>query len=289
MKLGEVLNRTTQFFRDKNIPSARLDAELLLARALGLKNRVEIYLKFDQPMSDQELARCRELVRRRSLHEPIAYILEAKEFYRSTFKVGPGVLIPRPETETLVEIVVAQLKDKNSEVRGMDIGTGSGCIAASLLLEFPSLKMQAIEQSAKAANYARSNFEALSVQDRVQLINENFADVPLMDASLDFVVANPPYISLSDAEVEDAVKDFEPKEALFAENDGMDLIFRWSLKSAAALKPGGFLAFEIGHKQGDAVKKYLFDLHIFQKVEIMKDLSGKNRFLFANKMENGHG
>jgi release factor glutamine methyltransferase len=136
MKLKEVLDKTTAFFKDKKLDTPRLDAELLLSHGLKL-DRIQLYMKFDQPLSDEELATCRELVRRRSQGEPVAYIQGSKEFYGFSFEVNSHVLIPRPETEHIIDEALKWATDKDRELKILDLGTGSGCVGLTLLKKFP--------------------------------------------------------------------------------------------------------------------------------------------------------
>jgi len=256
MLLGEILQKTTDFFKEKKIESARLDAELLIAEVLKLK-RIELYIKFETPLTDDEIQRCRDFVRRRSLGEPVAYILERKDFYNETFKVTKGVLIPRPETEGLVEEVLAWTK-KNSlkEIFLADFGSGSGCVGLSILKEHKQVQLTGIDASEVAVKISQENAS---------------------------IVANPPYIAKDDPAVQTSVKAFEPGEALFAEDEGFREISEWAKVAGQVLRKGGLVAFEIGATQAEKAKKIFADTSQFALIRSAKDLAGLDRFIFAEK------
>lgn len=286
MKLKEVLDKTVQFFRDKNIESPRLEAELLLAHGLKLQ-RIQLYLKFDQPLGDVELAQCRELVRRRVQGEPVAYILGYREFFRNTFKVTPATLIPRPETEQIVEEALKWAEGR-SAVTIIDLGTGTGCIGLSLLRELPDAKLVAVDISAAALEVAQENARNLEVSDRVRFVlsdagnagevMKTFKDLTGQD-TVDILVANPPYIASTDPAVEEGVVKFEPHQALFAANEGLALLKQWSLAYKNKMSSEALMLMEMGYTQGAAMQKHFQDLDMFQEVRVIKDLSGHDRII----------
>lgn len=283
MKLKEVLDKSTQFFKDKKLESPRLDAELLLAHALKLE-RIQLYLKFDQPLSDEELSACRELVRRRAQGEPVAYIMENKDFYGSTFKVNSSVLIPRPETEHLVEKVLQWVEENpQGNYNIVDLGTGSGCIGLTLLKKIPNSRLTAVDISEQALDVAKANAENLSVADRVDFVQ---ADAGTMDRELgkiDILVSNPPYIASDDNDVEDNVKKFEPSTALFAKDNGLAFLRDWSSKFAPFLNEKAIVVMEMGMGQGSEMKRHFEQLKVFSKVDVVKDLSGLDRVIRGEK------
>jgi release factor glutamine methyltransferase len=294
MILKEVLDKTITFFKQKNFETPRLDAELLIASGLGLE-RIQLYLKYDQPLKDPELEKLRELVKRRTLGEPIAYILGHKEFYKSNFKVNSSVLIPRPETESLVEItndlVEKKIKENTtSEIENkisiLDLGSGSGCIAVSIAKENEDVEVYAVEKSPEAFLVLQENV-TLNECKNIKTINqdaENEKEVIAESVSkFDFIVSNPPYIDIEDVEVDAAVKKFEPHEALFAAEKGFYFIDSWIQKYSPYLKPGGIFIFEMGYKQGDILLKKYLDKNLFSEIKVLKDLSGKDRFFFLKK------
>lgn len=280
MKLKEVFEKSVQFFKDKKFETARLDAELLIAHALKI-DRVQIYVKYDQPLKDQEISACREVVRRRSQGEPVAYIIGEKGFFGEVYKVGPGVLIPRPETEIIVEEVLGYLKNSNVEnPRLLDLGAGTGCIGLSILKNSVDSSLVSVEKSNQAFEYLEENKQKLELQDRTRTILSKVEDLGQIDLGLfDVIVSNPPYISENDPNVEDNVRKFEPSEALFAHDDGLELIKNWFVLATTLLKPKGLILFEIGSTQGAVVKNFTESKKLFSEVQIIKDLSGLDRTL----------
>jgi len=280
MKLKEVLDKSIQFFKDKKFESARLDAELLIAHALKLE-RMQLYLKFDSPLTEKEISDCREVVRRRSQGEPVAYITEEKGFYGLNFKVGSGVLIPRPETELLVELSLEFIKNNKIEgPRILDLGAGTGCVGFSILKNIPLAKLVSVERSEVAFNYLKKNAELLQLNDRAELILQNVNDLdPAKLGRFDLILSNPPYIAQNDPETEAMVKKFEPSEALFAEQQGFELLKAWSKNFIGLLNQPGLMAFEMGHQQGPEMKKHFQSLNLFSTVDVIKDLAGLDRVI----------
>jgi len=280
MKLKEVFEKSVQFFKDKKFDTPRLDAELLIANALNF-DRVQIYVKYEQPLKDEEVSACREAIRRRSQGEPVAYIIGQKGFFGEMYKVGPGVLIPRPETEIIVEEVIGYLKKANLETaRILDLGAGTGCIGFSILKNTVETSLVSVEKSPEAFYYLEQNKQNLGLQDRVQTIHSAVEEVTSGSIGMfDAIVSNPPYIAENDPQVEENVRKFEPAEALFAKEEGLQLIKNWFEFSTTLLKPKGIILFEIGYTQGEAVKKMAEDKKLFSQVQIIKDLSGLDRTL----------
>lgn len=287
MMLKEILDKTTQFFKDKKIPSARLDAEILLSHGLKLKNRMDLYLKFDQPVGEAELSVCRELVRRRSLHEPVAYIVGSKGFYNHTFKVTPAVLIPRPETELLVEQAFEWLEKNNiTKPNVLDLGCGSGCIGLSILAKYPEGQLTMVDISADALAVAKENAEQMKLSN----IRWKQADVGSVDFSdqlknefFDLILANPPYIDIQDSRVEATVKNFEPQTALFAPDQGLQFLKNWSQKMLSHLKQTSMMGFEMGCDQGTEMKNWFQSFNTFADVKVVKDLSSLDRHIIGVK------
>lgn len=287
MKLKEILDKTTQFFKDKNIDSPRLDAELLLAHGLKLE-RMQLYLKFDQPMGEAELTTCRELVRRRVQGEPVAYILGSKYFYGYNFIVNSAVLIPRPETEHIVEAALTWAQDKDMAFTIVDLGSGSGCIGQTLLKKLPNAKLVAVDASDKALEVAKANAEALGVADRVQFVNADAANVDQVlatvkdftgTAEIHILVSNPPYIASDDKDVEENVKKFEPEIALFAPENGLKFLRDWSQKYVPFLSDKAIVLMEMGMTQGPVMKAHFDGLGVFNKVDVIKDLASLDRVI----------
>jgi release factor glutamine methyltransferase len=286
MQLKEILDKTIKFFQDKGIETPRLDAELLVAHALKIE-RIQLYLKFDQPVKEAEMAVAREFVKRRIQGEPVAYIIGEKGFYNSVFKVGPGVLVPRPETEHLVEDAVEWMKKNNSESFAvLDLGCGSGCIGLSILKEEPRAKLFAVDISDKAMEFSKANAEKLGLTARCTFIQANADETEkIMSAvkvqgfeKLNVIVSNPPYIDEKDPAVEKNVKTFEPHEALFASNEGFSKLQGWSKSYLPFLSEPGLMLMEMGYQQGSEMKKHFENLE-FDMVTIKKDFSGHDRVI----------
>ncbi len=286
----KLLQWSQNYFAEKNLPSARLDAELLLAHSLSLK-RMDLYLQFERLLTPDELAAYKALVKRRAANEPIAYITGKKEFWSREFLVTPAVLIPRPDTEVLVEVVLSSLRKipppsappllrGAGGILGFEMGLGSGAIAITLLKEIPQLKMTTIEISAEAAAIATANTEKHSVSERLQILNENFLEIKTT-ARFDFIVANPPYVSETElASLESNVKDFEPHTALVAPDNGLAFYPALAAFAKNNLNDNGFIAVEIGESQGAAVSE-VFKSAGLQNVLVKKDYAGHDRVVIA--------
>lgn len=281
MKLNDVLSKTIQFFKDKKFETPRLDAELLIAHALKIP-RIQLYVKFDSPLNESEVSLCRDYVKRRTAGEPVAYIIEEKGFYGLLFKVKPGVLIPRPETEMIVDEVLADLKKTPRErVRILDLGAGSGCIGLTLLKNIPQSELISIEKSPQAFAIIQENVAALQLNERCKIISADIETLREDFGSFDYIVANPPYIDNHDTQVEPDVRKFEPAEALFSPENGFHALKAWSTKFAPALNANGLMLFEMGSTQGHEMKGHFSDLPNLRSVEILKDLSGLDRIIKA--------
>lgn len=286
MKVKEVFEKSVQFLRERNIESPRLETELLVASVLKT-DRIGIYLKYEAPLAEPEVAALRELIVRKSKGEPTAYLLGEKYFFGRRFQVGPGVLIPRPETEQIIE--EAQEHFKNNPCLGplniADLGTGSGCLGITLGLEFAGAKVFMVEKSPLAATYCEKNIQSLvseEDQSNYQLFKgavENWQP----EGVFQLMVANPPYIDPDDTDVSSTVKKFEPAEALFAADLGLAAISSWLNVVEKYLAHHGVVYFEIGHKQGTEVKKLFDSKKIFKAVEILQDFNKKDRIIKAVK------
>ncbi len=282
MNVAELLKTTTAWFRDRGIETARLDAELLLSETLQLE-RMQLYTSFDRPIDPAELDAYRALVRRRGKHEPVAYILGEREFYGRPFAVDPRVLIPRPDTEVLIDEVLARL-DAEAEGVVLDYGTGSGAIAITLAAERPALKLLAVDVSPEALIVARANAESLELADRVGFVrSDGFARVPERFAGqLLAIVANPPYVDPADKPTLMAdVRDHEPGLALFSE-DPLAHYRRIAEASATWLADGALLAVEVGQGQAEDVAA-LFEAAGLVEPAVRKDLAGIERVVLASR------
>lgn len=246
---GEMLARAREFLARKGTGEPRLEAELLVAHALGL-TRLQLFLRLDQPVLEAEVARARELLVRRGKHEPVAYITGSREFYGRAFAVASGVLVPRPETELLVDLARAKAKELGRPVRFADIGTGSGCIAVTLAKELEGSQGVALDISSRALEIARAN--AATHSATLEFIEGDGPEALAGLAPFDLVVSNPPYIPPSErASLAPDVRDHEPALALFTPPDDPDHWLRRLLGPGLSLvAPGGVLLIELGHLQG---------------------------------------
>lgn len=253
----EMLAMSRAFLERKGLGNPRLEADLLVAHALGLA-RLQLYMRMDQPLLAEEVDRARDLLVRRGRREPTAYIVGRREFYGRDFAVGPGVLVPRPETELLVDRARELLAGRTAP-RVLDVGTGSGCIAVTLALEVPGAEVHAVDLSAEALDFARRNAEALGAGvtlhqgDGLEIARRVAAERPF-----DLLVSNPPYVEPGEApELEEEVRAHEPALALYAPEGDPD---RWARELCAlaprVLAPGGALLVELGHRQGARARGY---------------------------------
>lgn len=243
----KVLQWTAGHLSDKGIESARLDAELLLADLLQL-DRVGLYLNYDRPLQEIELAGYRERVRRRAGREPLQYILGRTEFWSLELNVSPAVLIPRPDTEILVEEVLKRLPQ---DAITLDVGTGSGAIALALAHERQDVKVVGLDASADALQVAAANADRLALQDRLEWLHGDLHQLP--PGPYGMVVSNPPYIPRSDLDdLMPEVREFEPQAALDGGSDGLDA-YRALSRQTDCIVPGGWLLVEVGIEQAEAV------------------------------------
>lgn len=272
---GEVVRRTAGYLDQAGSPSARLDADLLIAHALGV-TRLALYTDFDRPLTPAELAAARALVARRGKREPLAYILGRRAFRRLDLTVSPAVLVPRPETEVLVECVL-ELAAPQAAV--LDWGTGSGAIALALADERPDLVVTAIDASEAALAVARGNGARLG-QTVQWCRSDGFAD--LVGRTFDVIAANPPYLSDVDLEAAAPELGFEPREALVAGPRGDEVIARIAAEAGAFLRPGGIVACEIGATQAELARAH-FEAAGYTGIEVRADLAGLARVVIAHR------
>ncbi|MBU0506767.1 MAG: peptide chain release factor N(5)-glutamine methyltransferase [bacterium] len=282
--IKKLLTWTTDYFTQKDIPTPRLDAEILLAHLLQIK-KIDLYLQFDRSLLDSELAAFKQLVKRRVQHEPVAYMVGKKEFWSRDFIVSKDVLIPRPETEHIVDAVIDYIKEQgwqDKEITGYEVGLGSGCLAITLLCELPNLKMTAIEISDAAVEIAKKNAKNHGVLDRLEILCEDFLTSDPVKrgrraTSYDLIVSNPPYIAEAEkTKLPQTVRDFEPIEALFADQEGLVFYPTIANFSKNYLRESGFVAVEIGETQGPKVAEF-FQQAGLQSVAIKKDYAGLDR------------
>jgi release factor glutamine methyltransferase len=268
-------------FGGLGIASPRLDAELLIGAALGLA-RVKLYLDLDRPLGPAELAKVKALVVRRRKREPVAYILGEREFYRRSFEVTPAVLIPRPDTETLIERAL-ELLPVGSSASVLDLCTGSGAIAVTLAAERPEVQVTATDLSAAALDVARRNAARHGVAERCEFLEGDLL-APLTAARrFQLIAANPPYIPEAEIETLQAeIKQYEPRLALASGADGLSHLERLCREASAFLEPGGAVLFELGQGQADTVRGWL-EAAGFADVTAHKDLGGIERVVEGHR------
>lgn len=280
LTIREIKQKTEAFFKDKGVPNPKLDTDILIAHSLGIK-RLELYLDLDRPLTEAELTALRPLVKRRSQREPLQYIVETVEFMGLELKVDSRALIPRNETEELVELLRERVGETTPR-RILDLGTGSGALALALATEYPEAAIVAVDLSAEALSLAQENAEKLGLQDRVSFYEGSwFAPIPEGE-QFDWIVSNPPYLTEEEmTTAEPEVVGHEPKTALVSGLDGLDdlrIIFQ---EASQFLQSGGLLAVETGIDQ-HGVLDVLAQSVGFQG-ESCEDLSGRARFYFARK------
>jgi release factor glutamine methyltransferase len=285
MTVREILDLTTRFFRDRGIESARLDAELLTADALGVR-RLDLYLAPERPLTTVERDALRETVRRRGRGEPVAYIRGVREFYGLPIAVTSAVLIPRPETEVLVDAVLAFLSGAGGAATVVDVGTGSGAIACAVASRAPAASVTGTDTSAEALEVAARNVATLGLAERVSLVRCDLLD-GITARPLDAVVSNPPYVADGEASMLDrSVRDFEPRAALFAGPDGMSVTTRLVEAALPRLRPGGILALEVGTPaQGARVEALLRSRPDVAEVRPLPDAARVVRGWLARRRE----
>ncbi len=280
-----MLRRSTAWLEKRGIDDRpRLDVEILMAHVLGVQ-RLDLYLQFDRPLGDDELDGIRKLVVQRGDRRPIAYLVGEKEFFSLTFEVDERVLVPRPETELLVETALKRLAGAEAPVV-LDVGTGSGCIPVALLHEREDLTAIATDISAGALEVAAANAARHEVEGRLELLEGDLlAPVRALPAwgSLAAVLSNPPYIVAGDPTVAPDVHEHEPHRALYvAGEDPLALARAIAVEAREALAPGRFLAMEVGHESGGPAKAMLEELG-YEAVELVKDLAGIERVVVGVK------
>ena len=291
----KIIQWTTEYLKGKGIDNPRLDSEVLLAHLLRL-DRVGLYLNFDRPLSRDELSSFREIVKRRGSREPLQYITGHQEFWSLDFKVTPDVLIPRPDTEILVEEALKAVRRETLDVRRqnqlpftiLDLCTGSGCIAISLAHELKDAVVYAVDTSEAALSIARENAEKNVVQDRVIFLQGDLYEALTSHVSrltsYDLIVSNPPYIKNIDIpNIQPEVRDYEPRMAVDGGTEGLGFYKRIVADAPNHLSPHGWLMVEVGEGQADAVSKMMADTGAFESISTVKDLAGIERVVKAHK------
>ncbi len=276
----EIIKRTTEFLASKGVDPARLNAELLIGHALKRK-RMQLYLEFERPLAEAELEQIRPLVRRRAQHEPLQYVIGSTDFHGLTLKVDRRALIPRPETELLVEMVITAAIPPPQRI--LDLGTGSGAIALALAQAFPDARVTAVDQSKDALALAGENAVACGLAERVTLLESNWFSALAAVDRFDLIVANPPYLSAQEtAESALEVRGFEPLNALTAAEEGLADLRAIIAHVPAFLAEGGLLALETGIAHHSTLLALLNAMG-FTGVESRKDLTGRDRIVLARR------
>jgi release factor glutamine methyltransferase len=276
----EMLAWTADWLKGKGFHNPRLNGELLLSGVLGLK-RLDLYLQYDRPLRPEEVALFKERLLRRAKREPLQYIDGVAAFRDLRLAVDRRVLIPRPETETLVDEVLAWARGREG-LHALDVGTGSGAIALALATEGPFARVVATDVEAGALEVARANHASAAPHAPVEF-RQGDAYAPVAGETFDVVVSNPPYVGLSERESLDAeVRDWEPASALFSGADGLDVVRRLVSGAPAVLRPNGLLAMEIGAEQGAAVADLVRATAGFGEPRVLRDLAGRERMVLAD-------
>lgn len=277
--IREVLEWTAKDLSGRGIDSSRLDAEVLLAHVLGV-DRLGLYLDLDRPLMDDERVAFRQLVLRRRQREPVAYLTGIKEFWSLSLTIPSEVLVPRPDTEVLIEEVLELIPGDGQGRRAVDVGSGSGCIGLALIAERPELYLLAVDLSAAAANATAANAAALNLADRVAV---TVGDVlaPIGDSQVDLIVSNPPYIPSEELDqLEPEISRWEPRRALDGGDDGLTFYRRLIEDAPRVLSPDGALVLEVGH--GDQARKVIEIMGPqWEVLRVRKDYGGTERVVVA--------
>ena len=278
MTVLELLQTTTAYFGKKGVEQPRLNIEHLLADTLG-KKRIELYLEFDRSLSARELEPLREKVRRRAEGEPLQHLLGHWDFFGRTFKIDHRALIPRPETELIVETLLKEFaKCDKSANRLVDVGTGSGVLAITLALERPELQISAVDLSEDALALARENAALLGVSDRIAFHRSDLLDDT--DGPFHWIVANLPYIPTADLSALQREVKFDPALALDGGKDGLTIVKRLIESVPGKIESNGMIALELGRGQSQRVMGFLADQN-YRDISIKKDYQGIERLLIA--------
>ena len=287
----ELIALTSDWFAARGIDAPRLNAERLLGEVLGL-TRIDLYLNHDRPVTPQELARYRELVRRRAAGEPLQHLLGEVEFYGRPFKVRPGVFIPRPETELLVETAVSLLRDERKSLvapTALEIGCGTGVVGVTLALELPRLRVWCSDVSPEAVALTRRNARLLGADARLTAaVGELDAPFPReLRGRVDLLVSNPPYVRSGEIPgLQPEVRDHDPRAALDGGEDGLRFYRAIASRLGRWLRPGGAVAVEIGADQGDAVREILAAAGI-RDPQVRRDYNDLPRIVSGRRGEEG--
>ena len=268
------------------VENARLDAEVLLRHVIGI-DKAQLYLRIDEAINAEAEQQFWELLQRRARREPLAYITGQKEFWSLDFSVTPDVLIPRPETELLVDAVLERMRQRlKSRAKIIDLGTGSGAIAVCLAKKLPEAQISAVDISSAALRVARANAERHGVADRIRFLHGDlFAPLAEERERFDLIVANPPYIRSGDvAKLEPEIREWEPIAALDGGRDGLDLYRRIASQCHSHLTATGHVLLEIADTTGQAAMQIFANAGGFEPAQLVRDYAGKDRVLATRKL-----
>ncbi|NNF12517.1 MAG: peptide chain release factor N(5)-glutamine methyltransferase [Gemmatimonadetes bacterium] len=274
---------SAEYLGGKGVETGRLDAEHLLAHVLGMQ-RLQLYLQYERPLTPDELDAYRPLLKRRAAREPLQHIVGVQPFRELDLEVDGSVLVPRPETEVLVQAVLDWAKESGRpDLQALDVGTGSGAIALSLALEGPFARVLATDVDEGALRMARKNRASAGLDERVELRPGDLFQALGDDERFDVVVSNPPYIPEGEADgLQPEVREWEPRRALFGGTDGLD-VFRGLVDGASRhVVPGGLLALEVGLGQAPAVVELIQITEKYDVPRVLRDYSGRERFVLAH-------
>jgi release factor glutamine methyltransferase len=279
LTLREIKSKTEKFFSEKGIPNEKLETDLILSHALNLK-RLDLYLDLERPIYEKELNHMREMVRRRAMREPLQYILGESYFFNCSLRVDKRALIPRPETELLVEQILPLLQDAKHI---LELGTGSGAIVCALAKAGVAAEIIAVDRDTEALALAKSNADALALSEQITFLESDWLSAVSRENSFDMIISNPPYLSqeLYDS-AEPEVKEYEPKQALLSGDAGMS-DFKIIMEQAYSfLKPEGYLVFETGTDQHAELSKEANRIG-YHRIKTTQDLNGYDRFLWMQR------
>jgi release factor glutamine methyltransferase len=279
MTLLEILRGSTDYLTRAGVQSARLEAEILLAHVLGV-GRLDLYLQFERPLTEPDLTELRSLLRRRVQGTPVAYLTGEREFFGLRFSVREGVLIPRPESELVVELALARLAAKDGPTVAADVGTGSGCIGIAIAVRALSTRVDAVDISDTAVQVARSNAVQLGVSERVTVFQGSWGRPLKGRGPYNLIVSNPPYVSTAElADLEPGVRDFEPILALDASRDGLAPYRELLVELPELPAADATILLEVDPRRAGAVAKLASENWPSAELKLHRDLSGRDRVL----------
>jgi release factor glutamine methyltransferase len=285
--VSKLISWAADYLGKRSVSAPRLCGELLLAKVLGC-TRLELYLRFDQPLTPEELAAFKQLILRRREHEPVAYILGEREFWGLDIACGPGALVPRPESEHLVEEALARLAEVEAP-RILDLCTGSGAVALALASELPQAEVVACDISDEALTWARTNAQNLGLEERVSFKQGDLWEpVAAAGGFFDLITANPPYVAEHEwDDLPAEVRNYEPRQALHGGQDGLEVTKAIIAGAGAHLRPLGWLLVELGAGQAPAASRLAQAAGAFAEITLVKDLAGIERVLVCQRKDYG--